>query len=90
MIGITATELPGSQPQGSSKLAALFTGWAETVASVIKEGQSAGETSTALDAKTLAGFLLSAWEGTLIRVRATRDPALLKQFQRAAFDSLLK
>ncbi len=90
MIGNTASELADHSPQVQEKLAALFSGWAETVASVIKEGQSAREIGSTLDAKTLAGFLLSAWEGTLLRVRATRDPALLKQFQRATFDSLLK
>lgn len=88
-IGNIASELADHSPKVREKLAALFAGWARSVASVIKEGQSAGEIRTTLDAKTLAGFLLSAWEGTLLRVRATRDPALLKQFQRAAFDSLL-
>ncbi len=90
MIGNSANELADHQPKVREKLAALLSGWADAVASVVKEGQATGEIASTLDAKTLAGFLLSAWEGTLIRVRATRDPALLKQFQRAAFDLLLK
>jgi len=38
----------------------------------------------------LAGFILSAWQGTLLRVRATRDPEPLKQFQRMLFNVPLK
>ena len=90
MIGNLSGELADHNPQVQAKLAAIFTSWAAVVADVVKEGQVAGEINTKLDAKTLAGFLLSAWEGTLLRVRATRDPALLKQFQRAVFDSLLE
>jgi len=38
----------------------------------------------------LAGFILSAWQGTLLRVRATPDPEPLKEFQRMLFNVLLK
>jgi len=41
-------------------------------------------------AKSLAGFILSAWQGTLLRVRATRDREPLKEFQRMLFNVLLK
>jgi TetR/AcrR family transcriptional repressor of nem operon len=37
----------------------------------------------------LAGFLLSAWEGTLLRARAANDPAIVKDFQTIAFNQLL-
>ena len=90
MIGNLSGELADHSPKVQAKLGAIFEGWAASLTDIVKEGQASGEISSSLDAATLAGFLLSAWEGTLLRVRATRDEALLKQFQRATFDSLLK
>jgi len=68
----------------------VFSAWVELLASVVREAQSSNEISSSRDAKSLAGFILSAWQGTLLRVRATRDPEPLKEFQRMLFNVLLK
>ena len=41
-------------------------------------------------AERLAGFLLSAWEGTLVRARCTKDLSPLKDFNEVVFSQLLK
>ena len=90
LVGNLSAELADHSPKVQAKLGALFVSWTKSLAEVVKQGQASGEIQSTLEAATLAGFLLSAWEGTLLRVRATRDERLLKQFQRAAFDSLVK
>jgi TetR/AcrR family transcriptional repressor of nem operon len=63
--------------------------WASLLANVIAEAQEAGEITTRLKPDLLAGFLLSAWQGTLLRARAAKDPAILKEFHSVAFGQLL-
>jgi len=89
MIGNAAAELADHNEAIRAKTRSLFTGWADQVAEVIRDGQAAGEIAATQDARLLAGFLLSAWEGTLLRVRGTGDARLLKEFQRIAFGVLL-
>jgi TetR/AcrR family transcriptional repressor of nem operon len=59
------------------------------LAEVIREAQHAKQITSPLKADVLAGFLLSAWEGTLLRARAANDPAILKEFHNVAFNHLL-
>jgi TetR/AcrR family transcriptional repressor of nem operon len=65
----------------------VFSACVELLASVVREAQSSNENSSSRDAKSLAGFILSAWQGTLLRVRATRDPEPLRSFS-ACFNVL--
>jgi TetR/AcrR family transcriptional repressor of nem operon len=71
------------------ELATRFSGWVGLLAEVIREAQQSKEIATTLKPELLAGFLLSAWEGTLIRARAAQDPAILKEFHTIAFNQLL-
>jgi TetR/AcrR family transcriptional repressor of nem operon len=89
MFGNVAIEMADHSEAVQAYLANTFVGWAELIAGVIAEAQAQGELKADADAASLAGFLLSAWQGTLLRVRATRDPKLIKEFQRIAFGVLL-
>jgi TetR/AcrR family transcriptional repressor of nem operon len=90
LFGNLAAEVADHNPDVQEKLGAVFSGWVELLADVVRKGQRAGTIGAARDARSLAGFMLSAWEGTLVRVRATRDPELIKEFQRVLFGVLLK
>lgn len=89
MFGNVVSEMADHSEAVQAYLASTFIGWAQLIASVIAEAKEQGELKTDADAASLAGFLLSAWQGTLLRVRATRDPKLIKEFQRIAFGVLL-
>lgn len=52
-------------------------------------GPPARQITSPLKPDVLAGFLLSAWEGTLLRARAANDPAIIKEFHNVAFNHLL-
>jgi TetR/AcrR family transcriptional repressor of nem operon len=73
-----------------SRLRAAFSDWVSMLAAVIREAQEAGEIEAKQKPEQLAGFLISAWEGTLLRVRAENDPAILKEFASVAFNQLLR
>jgi len=89
MLGNFTSELADHSPPVRKDLSARFAGWVELIAGVIREGQRSGEISATQKPELLAGFLLSAWEGTLLRARAANDPAIVKDFQTVAFNQLL-
>jgi TetR/AcrR family transcriptional repressor of nem operon len=90
LYGNLAAEIADHNDEVRDKLGAIFTTWVDLIADVVRQAQRAGEVSSSRDAHTLGGFILSAWQGTLLRVRATRDMSLLKEFQRVVFADLLK
>jgi TetR/AcrR family transcriptional regulator, transcriptional repressor for nem operon len=90
LYGNLAAEIADHNHDVREKLGAVFAAWVDMLADVLRQAQRAGEISSSRDARTLAGFILSAWEGTLLRVRATRDMGLLKEFHRVVFGDLLK
>jgi TetR/AcrR family transcriptional repressor of nem operon len=90
LFGNLAAEIADHNPGVRDKLGAIFASWVDLLADVVRQGQRAGEIGSSRDARSLAGFILSAWEGTLLRVRATRDESLLKEFHRVVFGELLQ
>jgi TetR/AcrR family transcriptional repressor of nem operon len=90
LYGNLAAEIADHKPGVREKLGAVFSAWVELIADVVRQGQRSGEIRATRDSRTLAGFILSAWQGTLLRVRATRDKELLKEFHRVVFGELLK
>jgi TetR/AcrR family transcriptional repressor of nem operon len=90
LLGNFSAELSDHVAPVQSKLGSVFSGWVSNVAAVIREGQEAGEIESKMKPEQLAGFLVSAWEGTLLRARAENDPGILKEFDRIAFGQLLK
>jgi TetR/AcrR family transcriptional repressor of nem operon len=90
LFGNLANEMADHSPVIRERLKSIFVGWTQVIASVIREGQAAGEITSAQKPQQLAGFLISAWEGTLVRARCTKDPSPLKDFQETVFSTLLK
>ena len=89
MLGNFSSELADHSTPVRKDLGARFAGWVELLAGVIREAQRSGEIAATQKPELLAGFLLSAWEGTLLRARAANDPAIVKDFQTVAFNQLL-
>ncbi|MFF4401929.1 TetR family transcriptional regulator C-terminal domain-containing protein [Streptomyces sp. NPDC001480] len=67
-----------------------FEQWAAHIRRVLAEAQEAGELDDALDVEDAALFILSAWEGTLIAVRADKSSAPFDAFFRMVFSVLLR
>jgi len=90
LFGNLANEMADHSPVIREQLKSVFASWTHAIASVVREGQVAGEITSSLKAEKLAGFLISAWEGTLLRARCTKDLSPLRDFNEVVFSALLK
>lgn len=88
LFGNLANEMADHSPEIQARLKVIFKDWSGALAAIIKEGQASGEISSAMKPEQLAGFLLSAWEGTLVRARSAKDSSCIDDFNKVAFNLL--
>jgi TetR/AcrR family transcriptional regulator, transcriptional repressor for nem operon len=72
------------------RLVAIFLEWRAPFAECIAEAQNAGEIDSSTEPTDLADFLLSSWEGAILRMKVERGPAALDRFQRIIFQTVFK
>jgi TetR/AcrR family transcriptional repressor of nem operon len=63
--------------------------WEQALAAPIAQAQESGQVAAATDARTLARFILNAWEGTLISARAEQSEHAFEVFFDIVFGTLL-
>ena len=89
LLGNFSAELSDQSPLIRDRLAALFAAWTDDIAAAIRDAQDDGSISTALDAGDLAGFLLDAYEGALLRARVEKSPRAFERFMTTTFGQIL-
>ena len=89
LLGNFSSELADHSAPVRRRLETSFDEWLKQIASVIREAQRAGEVDSKLKPEQLAGVLLSAFEGALLRARAAGDPTALKEFMGFGFSRLI-
>jgi TetR/AcrR family transcriptional repressor of nem operon len=89
LLGNFSSELADHSEPVRLRLERAFDEWMKVIASVIKEGQQAGEVDSKVKSEQLAGVLLSTFEGALLRARAANDPKALKEFLGVGFSRLI-
>jgi TetR/AcrR family transcriptional repressor of nem operon len=67
------------------KLVSIFERWRVPFADCIAEGQAAGEIAGDFSPLDLADFLLSSWQGAMLRMKVERSPEPLERFKRIIF-----
>ena len=72
------------------RLEAIFRDWRTPFATCIAEAQSAGEIESRFDATELAEFLLTSWQGAILRMKVERGPAALERFKKIVFETVFK
>lgn len=90
LAGNLAQEVGASDPGFREALETYFRSVQSQIAEVLFEAQQAGALSPAVDPGELAGFLYHAWQGALVRMKASRTDRPLRQFQEMAFEHLLR
>jgi len=73
-----------------ARLANIFIEWRIPFAACIAEGQAAGEIGASFAPEELAEFLLSSWEGAILRMKVERNAEPLERFKRIVFDTVFK
>ena len=88
LMGNFTAELADPCAPIREKLAALYQQWTQAIRACLDEAQAAGSLP-GVDCEALAGFLIAAWEGAVLRSKVERDGAALAQFQTITFTRLL-
>jgi TetR/AcrR family transcriptional regulator, transcriptional repressor for nem operon len=89
LIGSLSLEMAGSSPLLQKCISASFACWQTAIAAVVREAVERGDLPKATKSDALAGFILSSWEGALLRSQADRSDAPLDVFFHFIFDKIL-
>lgn len=89
LVGNVAQELAGSSEPVRTEVAEVFDRWRSRFADCLRAAQDAGQLAPGADADALAGFLLNSWEGAILQMKVTQDPAPLRTFLTVVFDRVL-
>jgi len=90
LIGDFSLEAAPQSEMLRARLAEIFAEWRAPFAACIAEGQDAGEIAATFAPQELAEFLLSSWEGAILRMKVARNAEPLERFKRIVFSTLLK
>lgn len=89
LLGMLGQELAGRDDDAARTLDAIFGRWRHRLALCLREAQERGELDPAESPEQLAGFLIDAWEGALIQMKARRSDAPLRAFLDVVFRKVL-
>jgi len=90
LIGDFSLETVSQSKPLRQRLEAIFKEWRAPFASCIAEAQAIGEIDSTFDPTDLAEFLLSSWEGAILRMKVERGPAALDRFRKIIFQTVFK
>jgi TetR/AcrR family transcriptional repressor of nem operon len=90
LIGDFSLEAAPQSELLRTRLAEIFAEWRAPFAACIAEGQGAGEIATTFAPEELAEFLLSSWEGAILRMKVERNAEPLERFKRIVFATVFK
>jgi TetR/AcrR family transcriptional repressor of nem operon len=90
LIGDFSLEAVPHSEMLRERLAEIFREWRAPFAECIKEAQSSGEIASTFAPEELADFLLSSWEGAILRMKVERNAEPLERFKRIAFSTVFR
>ena len=90
LIGDFSLEAAPQSEMLCTRLAEIFAEWRTPFAACIAEAQAMGEIEITFAPEELAEFLLSSWEGAILRMKVARNAEPLERFQRILFATVFK
>jgi TetR/AcrR family transcriptional repressor of nem operon len=90
LVGDLSLEAAPQSEMLRTRLVELFAEWLAPFAACIAEGQEAGEFDATFAPEDLAEFLLSSWEGAILRMKVERNAEPLERFKRIIFATVFK
>jgi len=90
LIGDFSLEAAPQSEMLRTRLAEIFAEWRTLFAACIAEGQAASEIARTFAPHDLADFLLSSWEGAILRMKVERNAEPLDRFKRIVFATMFK
>lgn len=89
LFGVLALEAPALGETVRARVEAGLTGFAAALAPMVREAQADGAVDPDLDPDETAAALVDAWQGALLRMRATGDGGPLRRFERVVLGRLI-
>lgn len=89
LIGNLGQELSGQSDTFRDALDQVFQRWEHRLVGCLEGAQEAGELSAALPAEALASFILSGWEGAILRAKTLKSVEPMEQFEAILFQQVL-
>ncbi len=90
LIGNLGQELADQNDRFRARLGEVFTRWTHLYAECVEEAQQRGELAADLHAPTLGEFILTGWEGALLRAKVAKSHLPLAHFIDVLFQTTLK
>jgi len=90
LIGDLSLEASGSSEALRERLVAIFAEWRAPFAACIADAQASGEIAADFPPEELADFLLTSWQGAILRMKVERDGAALERFKKIVFQTVFK
>ncbi len=89
-IGNLCQEMGDVSEAFGDKLCQTLSYMQTAFAKILDEARQAGEIDRDINVDEMAGFILSGWQGALMRMKVERGPDSLDVFTRMVFERLLK
>ena len=89
LIGNLGQELAGQNEMFRVRLEKVFSGWEKRLERCIAEAQTAGDIGTDIAPSDAASFLLSGWEGAILRSKVVKSTEPMERFVRVFFTQCL-
>jgi len=90
LVGNMSLEAPEQSELLRVHLIGICKSLTQAFAETVHAGQVAGEIRSDIDADDVATFLLSSWEGAMMRMKVDRSPKPIEQFKRILFATVLR
>jgi TetR/AcrR family transcriptional regulator, transcriptional repressor for nem operon len=90
LIGNLGQELADMNERFRARLNEIFVIWRERFAACLSEAQKRGELSGDVDPDITAGFMLSGWEGAILRAKVMKSPQPMRDFVDVLFGVILR
>lgn len=89
LVGNLGQELADQNERFRARLDEIFRSWKGRFAACLREAQGKGELAPTLDPPVIAGFILSGWEGAILRAKVMKSPRPLRDFIETIFATVL-
>lgn len=80
LIGTLGQELSSQNETFRARLDAVFEGWKQQFSQCLQAAKASGELAADVDVMQLAEFLLSGWQGAILRAKMQQNIAPLEAF----------
>lgn len=90
LIGNLGQELADQNERFRQRLEGIFHSWKKRFSDCLSEARDNGEWASDLDSDVVAEFILSGWEGAILRAKVMKTPDAIRHFIDTLYATVLK